>query len=403
MPSTTFSPYESRYQASTGLGYDGVVRVRVGDYYGTGVLLSDGRSILTAAHLFTSSTALSDVQIVFETLSKNKVSSSAESIAVHSDYSTVTSQADLAIVRLSQSAFTDAQRYGIYRDDIIPNQDFTFVGYGRPGTGSEGVETSATAPVRRMADNTIDGDVELLNHYLSTSMDWTPPAQTQFIADFDSGSYINDAGGKLLNTPHTGVGAQEGIISIGDSGGPAFIGSEIAGIASYTASLSVYGTDPDIDTLTNSSFGEIAAWQNISYYQQWIDQQIRAHYKDAPTKAEEVVKAVYEGNTGTSYVYFFLEFTGVRTDPEQILSVDYTTRNGTALAGEDYIAISDTLRLYPDEMSAVIAVEIIADTRVEPDETFYLDVTNPVGGSFGEGIVSLTAMRTILNDDGFFV
>jgi hypothetical protein len=61
----------------------------------------------------------------------------------------------------------------------------------------------------------------------------------------------------------------------------------------------------------------------------------------------------------------------VRTDLNQILSVDYTTRNGTA-TGQDYIAISDTLNLTPDEIQAVIAVEIIGDSYAEPDETFYL-------------------------------
>lgn len=38
--------------------------------------------------------------------------------------------------------------------------------------------------------------------------------------------------------------------------------------------------------------------------------------------------------------------------------------------------------------------------RPDPDEVFYLDVTHPVGGSLGPGVVTLTAMRTILNDDG---
>jgi hypothetical protein len=47
-------------------------------------------------------------------------------------------------------------------------------------------------------------------------------------------------------------------------------------------------------------------------------------------------------------------------------------------------------------------VEIIADTTPEPDETFYLDVFNPVGATFGEGVVQLTAVRTILNDDGWY-
>ena len=94
------------------------------------------------------------------------------------------------------------------------------------------------------------------------------------------------------------------------------------------------------------------------------------------------------------------QFTGTRPDASQWLSVDYTTRNGTAQAGSDYLATSGKLVLYPGESQAVIDVEILGDTLPEPDETFYLDVNNPVGGSFGLGIVQLTAMRTIANDDG---
>lgn len=92
----------------------------------------------------------------------------------------------------------------------------------------------------------------------------------------------------------------------------------------------------------------------------------------------------------------------MRSDPNQLLSVDYTTRDGTAKAGQDYLAAHGTLRLYPNENQAVIPVEVIGDTTPEPNEIFYLDVSNPVGGSFGEGVVKLTAVRTILNDDGIF-
>jgi hypothetical protein len=193
------------------------------------------------------------------------------------------------------------------------------------------------------------------------------------------------------------------LIAQGDSGGPAFISGLLAGVASYTASLSRGRIDPDIDASPNSSFGEIAAWQRVSTYQQWIDQSLRANYPNAPTKPEEVRKDVAEGNSGSSYAYFLLQFTGVRSDVNQIISVDYSTRNGTATAGSDYIAASGKLNLYPGENQAVIPVEIMGDTAAEPNETFYLDVFNPVGGSFGEGVVKLTAVRTILYDDGFTV
>ncbi len=82
--------------------------------------------------------------------------------------------------------------------------------------------------------------------------------------------------------------------------------------------------------------------------------------------------------------------------------MDYATRDGSALGGTDYLAVSGTLNLYPDENQAVIPVEIIGDSTPEPSEYFYLDVFNPVGGRFGEGVIKLTAVRTILDDDGWF-
>jgi hypothetical protein len=138
----------------------------------------------------------------------------------------------------------------------------------------------------------------------------------------------------------------------------------------------------------------------VSTYQQWIDQSLRANYPNTPTKPEEVIKEVTEGNSSTIHAYFLIQFTGVRSDANQIISMEYTTRNGTAMSGSDYIAVSGKLNLYPGENQAVIPVEIVGDNAAEPNETFYLDVFNPVGGSFGEGVVKLTAVRTILNDDG---
>jgi len=176
----------------------------------------------------------------------------------------------------------------------------------------------------------------------------------------------------------------------------------VAGIASYTARPSGSGVVPDIDNANNSSYGEIAGWQRVSAYQQWIDQALRVVYPNPPATQAAVQKSVTEGNTGTTPVYFWVQFNGFRSDPNQIVSVDYNTRNGSALAGQDYIATSGTLKIYPNEDHALIMVEVIADNLPEPDETFYLDVFNPVGAGFGPGVVQLTAVRTIVNDDGMF-
>ena len=396
---TTVDYYtESRYRTYPGEGYDGVVRVSFGGYYGTGTVLFDGRAILTAAHLFEGRTG--SVSVTFETRNGMQILSASKFLQ-HPGYD-VEGNNDLAIVWLSSSAPAAADRYNLYRGSNEIGQTFTFAGYGKTGTGSTGITGGDTSsPIRLKAGNQFDADAATLKSYLGSAMTWMPLTGTQLIADFDNGSAANDALGRLTNSNGLGLGLDEGFIAPGDSGGPAFLNGQIAGVASYTASLSRGSVNPDIDSSNNSSFGEIAAWQRVSVYQQWIDQSLRANYPGAPAKPEEVKTEVTEGNTGTSYTYFLLQFTGVRSNPEQSLSVDYVTRDGTALAGKDYIAASGTLVLYPNENQAVIPVEIIGDTTPEPNESFYLDVLNPVGGSFGEEVVKLTAVRMIVDDDGW--
>lgn len=398
MVTTTTSTTNSRYRTNPGDGYDGVVRVSFGGSYGTGSLLFDGRAVLTAAHLFEGLTG--SASVTFETLSGTQTLNASKTL-IHPAYYKTHNNNDLALVWLTGMAPMSANRYDIYRDKDEIGQSFTFAGYGKTGTGSAGATSSNSAsPIRLKADNKFDADASTLKYHLGSGMAWTPLSGSQLVADFDDGTTTRDSLGQLIYQTNTGNGLDEGLIAQGDSGGPAFISGLLAGVASYAASLSQGSINPDIDAITNSSFGEIAAWQRVSTYQQWIDQSLQANYPNKPTKPGEVIKDVVEGNSGTSYTYFLLQFTGVRSDANQIISMEYTTRNGTAMAGSDYIAVSGKLNLYPGENQAVIPVEIVGDTAAETNETFYLDVFNPVGGSFGEGVVKLTAVRTILYDDG---
>lgn len=401
MVTTVTSYTDSRNHAYAGEGYDGVVKLSVAGHYGTGVLLYDGKAILTAAHLFsTNATNATAANIQFETLTGTQTIA-ASRISVMPSYDATQGNDDLALVWLTGSAPLAANRYNLYRSSDEIGQTLTMVGYGIPGTGASGNLTSyAAPPVRLKASNQFDADIGTLKNALGSIMAWSPNAGTQLIADFDNGNTAQDALGHLINVAGTGLGQDEGLTSAGDSGGPAFLNGQIAGITSYTTRLSNGSKHPDIDSAANNSFGEIASWQRVSHYQQWIDQSLRAQYTNAPTKPSEVQKAVPEGNNSMTYAYFLLQFNGMRSDPSQTLSVNYATRDGTAQAGSDYIAASGKLMLYPGENQAVIPVEIVGDTSSEPNETFYLDVTNPDGGNFGEGVVKLTAMRTIVNDDG---
>lgn len=397
MVSTVTSYLDSRNRALPGEGFDGVVKVSSNGYYGTGVLLYNGQAVLTSAHLFSSSMS---AVVQFETKTGPQTVN-ASRVSLHPAYDSLHLNNDLALVWLSGSAPVAAERYELFRVGNEIDQRFTMVGYGVPATGESGTSSSYSGETLRLkADNQFDADIGTLKSFLGAGMGWSPLAGTQLIADFDDGSAARDALGQLIYKAGYGLGPAEGLITQGDSGGPAFIGKQVAGIASYVASLGRDALMPDPDNFTNGTFGEIAAWQRVSHYQSWIDQSLREAYENAPRSVGEVSLRVEEGDAGITLAYFLLQFTGVRNAPGELLQVDYATRDGTARAGEDYLATSGTLRLYENENHAVIAVEIIGDKTTEPDETFYLDVMNPVGGSFGAGVVKLSAMRTIVDDDG---
>ncbi|PYK97616.1 MAG: hypothetical protein DME19_15725, partial [Verrucomicrobia bacterium] len=62
-------------------------------------------------------------------------------------------------------------------------------------------------------------------------------------------------------------------------------------------------------------------------------------------------------------------------------AVSYSTSNGTATAGLDYIAQSGTLTFGPGEWFKTIVIPILRDSLIEPDETVLVTLSNPTGGA----------------------
>ncbi|HUR97239.1 MAG TPA: Calx-beta domain-containing protein [Pyrinomonadaceae bacterium] len=63
------------------------------------------------------------------------------------------------------------------------------------------------------------------------------------------------------------------------------------------------------------------------------------------------------------------------------ITVDYSTSNGTAIAGQDYTATSGTLTFANGESGKLISIPIINDASDEPDETLNFTLSNPTGGA----------------------
>lgn len=88
----------------------------------------------------------------------------------------------------------------------------------------------------------------------------------------------------------------------------------------------------------------------------------------------------------------------VRTgDLDSPLSVDYTTEDGTAQAGSDYVKAKGTVHFNPGDQEKRIKLEVIDDDVFEPDEHFYVRLcsTQP-SGCLGSPML---ATVIILDDD----
>jgi hypothetical protein len=103
--------------------------------------------------------------------------------------------------------------------------------------------------------------------------------------------------------------------------------------------------------------------------------------------------SVAEGNGGIRTLTFSVALT--RTSSQSV-SVDYSTVDGTARAGEDYAAASGTLVFAPGETARTITIFIVGDKREEEKETFYLDLFGNSGNSL---LTKSRGIGTILNDD----
>jgi hypothetical protein len=79
------------------------------------------------------------------------------------------------------------------------------------------------------------------------------------------------------------------------------------------------------------------------------------------------------------------------------VTVDYTTGSGTATAGADFLATAGTLTFAAGQVSALIVVPILQDSRAEGNETFTVTLGNPRGGA--ALAAPFTATVTIVDDE----
>lgn len=341
-------------------------------YRGSGALLSGGRYVLTAAHLFDHGQSMTD----FELRSGIGALPSIEAIHVYHGWDSSDSgrNHDIALIELSEPV-SNLTGFEFWSGNNPVGTEFTFAGYG----GESGFHTGT---------NTLDGDGALFNlKYPLNVLDGV-----QVLYDYDNGTASQNTLGNLFGVGTANTTIDESIAKSGDSGGPLLVDNEIVAVSSYTFRTSVY----DVDNELNSSEGEVAGATLINPYLPWIEAVMQGNPVYAPpTTKEEVITDVSEPFSGTVVNYFLLEIPIAKT---VTVMLQYTTRDGTATSGEDYEAASGLIELQPGDIHYAIPVTIYGDTLLEENETFSMVVTDPTGYWIDAG-VELIATHTIINND----
>ncbi|HEX8143239.1 MAG TPA: Calx-beta domain-containing protein [Pyrinomonadaceae bacterium] len=103
---------------------------------------------------------------------------------------------------------------------------------------------------------------------------------------------------------------------------------------------------------------------------------------------------VTEGNSGTVTATFTVSLSALASGAD--VTFDIATQNNTALSGSDYVARSLTNQVIPaGQQTYTFTVTVNGDTAIEPDETFFVNVTNVAGAT----VTDAQATGTIQNDD----
>jgi Calx-beta domain/Glycosyl hydrolase family 99 len=101
---------------------------------------------------------------------------------------------------------------------------------------------------------------------------------------------------------------------------------------------------------------------------------------------------VTEGGSGTTDAVFTVSLS---RPSRRTVTVSWATAGGSAVAPFDHTATRGSLTFAPDQTSKTLAVPVVGDALVEPDETFTVRLADPVNATIAHG----QATGTIANDD----
>ncbi len=112
----------------------------------------------------------------------------------------------------------------------------------------------------------------------------------------------------------------------------------------------------------------------------------------ASTSLDMADTMIAEGDSGTTTAFFTVSLAAPSAD---VVTVLWSTADGTAQAGRDYVPATGTLSFFPGETVATITVPVLGDRLLEGNEQFFVNLTGPRLAFVRRG----RAVATIVDDD----
>jgi hypothetical protein len=116
-----------------------------------------------------------------------------------------------------------------------------------------------------------------------------------------------------------------------------------------------------------------------------------AYERFVPTVGIDDV-GVVEGTGGTTTAVFTVALSSASA---QAVTLAFQTASGSATAGSDFTAASGSLTFAPGQVSRNVAVTVLGDAAIEPDETFSVSLSSVVNATAGDA----QGTATIVDDD----
>ncbi|MCY2986910.1 MAG: dockerin type I domain-containing protein [Planctomycetota bacterium] len=289
-------------------------------------------------------------------------------------------------VHISWNAVTDALAYRVYRSETLISTPSRLAPLSEWGSELAFIDETAVPDITYYywvtAAGTINGaresDLSSSDSGSRSLPPLTTPTNVTASNDSDAGVLLQWDAAPNANYYHV-------YRALTETSGKTPIGS-------WQGGLSLFDTSATPDTVYY--YWATAAVDQLGERESNFGPAVAGMAPVAPPSLTITDGTILEGTSGTASLGFMVTLSAAATHD---VTVSYATADGTATtADSDYQFINGgTLTIFAGQTTGTITVSVSGDSRVEPDENFYVNLSSASGATISDN----QGQGTILSDD----